>query len=260
MLPLLLLSASCVPSEIPPPAKPAPRPLEIGTFFLGGAGSAAPPVLFEHWRHRARYTCRLCHADLGFSMTRGGTGITAATNAGGYHCGACHNGKERALDKVAFPACADGPVAADCLRCHAGEQLAREDAFDQRQRRYDEVVRQLPRSAAGGIDWSRAVEERRIRLLDFTEGASPAGRKLTMDRDVLFDLQRAGGVVFSHATHVRWNGCELCHPQLFPTDAKASLGYRMQRLISGEHCGACHGKVAFALTECDRCHTDSRGG
>ena len=30
------------------------------------------PVVFEHWLHRAKYTCRLCHVDVGFAMKAGG--------------------------------------------------------------------------------------------------------------------------------------------------------------------------------------------
>jgi hypothetical protein len=28
---------------------------------------------FRHWLHRSKYTCRLCHVDIGFAMEAGGT-------------------------------------------------------------------------------------------------------------------------------------------------------------------------------------------
>ena len=51
-----------------------------------------PPVVFAHWSHRARYTCRVCHLELGFSMRAGDTGITRYQYLNGKYCGACHNG------------------------------------------------------------------------------------------------------------------------------------------------------------------------
>ena len=52
------------------------------------------PVVFKHWLHRVKYTCRLCHVDIGFAMYAGDTGITEEYNETGFYCGACHNGKE----------------------------------------------------------------------------------------------------------------------------------------------------------------------
>jgi hypothetical protein len=33
------------------------------------------PVVFPHWFHRARFTCKVCHADLGFKFKAGGNEI-----------------------------------------------------------------------------------------------------------------------------------------------------------------------------------------
>jgi c(7)-type cytochrome triheme protein len=51
------------------------------------------PVVFDHWLHRAKYTCRLCHVDIGFVMEAGASKINAAANMKGFYCGACHNGE-----------------------------------------------------------------------------------------------------------------------------------------------------------------------
>ena len=34
------------------------------------------PVVFPHWFHRIRYSCKVCHADLGFKFKAGGNDIT----------------------------------------------------------------------------------------------------------------------------------------------------------------------------------------
>jgi c(7)-type cytochrome triheme protein len=58
-------------------------------------------------------------------------------------------------------------------------------------------------------------------------------------------------VLFSHRKHAVWNGCEVCHPEIFAPGAQR---YTMLEISAGEACGVCHGKVAFSLRECERCH------
>ena len=65
---------------------------------------------------------------------------------------------------------------------------------------------------------------------------------------------RMPDIIFSHDKHVVWNGCELCHPQIFGVN-KANSVYGMQQIFDGEYCGACHGSVAFTNMDCQLCHT-----
>ena len=51
------------------------------------------PVVFPHWFHRIRFTCKVCHADLGFKFKAGGNDITMGKIVDGQFCGACHNGE-----------------------------------------------------------------------------------------------------------------------------------------------------------------------
>ncbi len=75
--------------------KRRPLPYEYGRVILNNYSekSALAPVVFDHWKHRTKFTCRVCHVDIGFAMKGGATGITATDNMRGYYCGACHNGK-----------------------------------------------------------------------------------------------------------------------------------------------------------------------
>lgn len=59
--------------------------------FAEEAGARA--VIFPHWFHRIRYTCKVCHTDLGFQMKAGGDRMGMADIAEGRFCGACHNGQ-----------------------------------------------------------------------------------------------------------------------------------------------------------------------
>jgi c(7)-type cytochrome triheme protein len=62
-------------------------------------------------------------------------------------------------------------------------------------------------------------------------------------------------IVFSHKKHTVWNGCEVCHPEIFAGVKKGLTKYSMPEIFEGKYCGVCHGKVAFPLLDCQRCHT-----
>jgi c(7)-type cytochrome triheme protein len=49
------------------------------------------PVIFPHWFHRIRFRCKVCHAELGFTMRAGSNPITMTDIIEGRFCGACHN-------------------------------------------------------------------------------------------------------------------------------------------------------------------------
>jgi c(7)-type cytochrome triheme protein len=51
------------------------------------------PVIFQHWFHRIRFQCRVCHQELGFEMRVGATDVTMDEIIDGNFCGACHNGE-----------------------------------------------------------------------------------------------------------------------------------------------------------------------
>ena len=51
------------------------------------------PVIFPHWFHRVRFSCKVCHADLGFKFQAGGNKIDMLRIIDGEYCGACHDGE-----------------------------------------------------------------------------------------------------------------------------------------------------------------------
>lgn len=50
------------------------------------------PVVFPHWFHRIRYSCKVCHSDLGFEFQAGGNKMDMLNIIDGQYCGACHDG------------------------------------------------------------------------------------------------------------------------------------------------------------------------
>ena len=199
-----------------------PPPHEIGHVYLDHRARKAgvPGVAFEHYKHRANFTCRVCHVDVGFAMAIGDTGISAKTNAGGFHCGACHDGKK--------------------LIATGNEQFAS----------------RMPRNAHGAVDWEKAEAQGRVKPLDVLEGVSVPRPAMRMDRDIAIAAETSwvADIIFSHRKHAIWNGCEVCHPEIFPAAREGRIKYTMFQISRGEYCGACHDKVAFPIADCEGCH------
>jgi len=235
-----------------------PLPYEYGQVVIDNYSEKAgrAPVVFEHWIHRAKFTCRVCHVDLGFAMKAGGTGVTASDNERGYYCGACHDGKRVFADgKTAFAACSQAATPADskrCDRCHSWGKEVKSD-FD-----FFAFSAPLPKERFGnGIDWVQAEESRLIQPVNFIDGISLPNWFLPQQLDFELNPKVAGmpDIIFSHEKHIEWNGCELCHPDIFIGVRRGVTHYTMVDNFNGKFCGACHTSVAFPLTDCQRCHS-----
>lgn len=83
---------------------------EYGDVVMNNYSDAAGvrPVVFPHWFHRIRFSCKVCHADLGFKFKAGGNKIDMVKIIDGEYCGACHNGN------IAWP-------VENCNLCHSGK-------------------------------------------------------------------------------------------------------------------------------------------
>jgi len=232
-------------------------PAEYGQVIIENytKSTGLSPVVFEHWLHRSNFTCRICHSDIGFAMKAGVTKITAATNMQGYYCGACHDGKRMFNDKTMFASCEKKKPkegSTQCDRCHSfGKKVVREYEFVT-------LTRKLPKTLLGNeVDWEVAETKGLIKPVDVLEGISMQRNPLKAQKDFSIQIKAdwIGEVTFSHEKHARWNGCEICHPDIFPSVKKGTTKYSMFEIMDGQYCGACHDKVAFPLLDCSRCHT-----
>lgn len=237
--------------------KKRPLPYEYGRVVMSNYSEKAglAPVVFDHWLHRAQYTCRLCHVDIAFAMKAGATGVKAADNMSGYYCGACHNGRTVQRGKKVFGSCAPKTAAMDakkCERCHSlGKSVTREHDFNQ-------FAGEFAKERFGnGINWEKAESEGRVKPVDFLEGLSIKRPALAVQKDFSLGAKLEGmpDIIFSHKKHTVWSGCELCHPEIFVGVKRGTTKFSMVEIFEGKYCGACHGTVAFPLIDCQRCHT-----
>jgi c(7)-type cytochrome triheme protein len=232
-------------------------PYEFGLVVINNysAKIGLAPVEFDHWLHRDKFTCRLCHVDIAFAMKGGATQIKAADNMRGFFCGTCHNGKMVFDGRKVFASCATDFNKNDtkerCGKCHVTEKSQKkEDDFYK-------FADKLPKQRFGnGIDWEKAEEQGLIKPLDFLPGVSLKTATLSNKKEFSLSAKTEGipDIIFSHKKHTVWNGCEVCHPDLFLGVKKGATKYTMTEIFDGKFCGACHTTVAFPTMDCQRCH------
>ena len=236
--------------------KKRPLPYEYGRVVLNNNATKyeMAPVVFEHLIHRSKFTCRVCHVDVGFGMKAGSTGIRAADIERGYYCGACHNGRTLSDGKPIFAACSTKKLTYEdqkrCDRCHSVGKRVPSD-FD-----FFSFTAPLPKERYGnGVDWEKAEEQGLIHPQTALAGFTPKNPLVVQkDFDLNAKVEGMPDIIFSHKKHTVWNGCELCHPEIFMGVKKGNSHYTMVDISEGKSCGACHVTVAFPLMDCQRCH------
>lgn len=251
-----LVAASAALAEDGPGRKRRTPPQEYGRVVLNNHSTKAKmqPVVFDHWLHRAKYTCRVCHVDIGFAMKAGATDVRAADNAKGQYCGACHNDRVKSDGRPIFASCSlpADPNRASCTRCHSGGSASKA-AYD-----FASFTRDLPRGRFGnGVDWEAAELKGLVKPVDYVEGISIRRSSMSAQKDFALSAKLEGmpDIIFSHAKHTVWSGCEGCHPDIFVGVKKGATKYSMVDIFQGRSCGVCHVTVAFPTIDCQRCHS-----
>lgn len=223
-----------------------PPPVEYGDVLISrtSQSNGMVPVVFSHWVHRAKFTCRVCHRDLFFSMRADETPIVCKEGKmDGAFCAVCHNGT------TAF-----GPragAAKNCEKCHNASASPNREKFQALQKK-------LPRTEYGnGIDWTKALKTGAIKPKNSLGQVEPA---IHLNRTLTLRAEMSGipPAVFPHGVHEEWLDCSACHPELFNIKKKGTEHFSMARIVQGDFCGVCHRAVAFPLNDCKRCHPAMR--
>lgn len=254
---ILLIGVTLVFAQEKGTKKKRPLPQDYGKVVMNNfsAKNKMAPVVFDHWLHRAKFTCGVCHVDLAFAMKAGATEVRAADNMNGLYCGTCHNGRMTVEGRRVFSSCAKHVTAENqvtCEHCHSqGKDVGRYYNFG-------EFTARFPKERFGnGVDWDKAEEQKLIKPISFIEGVSFKKKAMPVQKDFALDPKQSGlpEIIFSHQKHTLWSGCEGCHPDIFVGVKKGATKYTMTEIFEGKYCGACHGLVAFPNFDCQRCHT-----
>jgi c(7)-type cytochrome triheme protein len=200
---------------------------------------------FRHASHTRLLACASCHPSP-FPVSAGTRRpvITMAAIREGQSCGTCHG-------PVAFG------VETRCPACHTTIPVTdpwrppAPAAPLESLHSWKEVAARLP-VKADEPDWSTALDKGLLAPKSLPGQAEIVTLEVDVER-VPNEGGEAMKAVFPHKAHTALLACDTCHPTLYQFKAGATP-ITMAQLEKGESCGVCHGKVAFPVTACGRCH------
>lgn len=218
-----------------------PEPELYGNILINrqSASKGVLPATFSHWSHRRQYTCRVCHLELEFNMSLNSTPITEQKNQKGKYCGACHN------DMIAF-----GHTSKNCDKCHNGNKSYGIENASQ--------LAEFPETPFGNrIDWVKAINSGLIKPANYLNEKYEV---ITYKKNLTLESEwsMTPNAVFPHDAHESWLDCSNCHPEIFNIKKKTTKHFAMVFILDNKFCGVCHGKVAFPLDDCKRCHPNKK--
>jgi c(7)-type cytochrome triheme protein len=117
-----------------------------------------------------------------------------------------------------------------------------------------EAFSSMPKGSGGNrVDWVAALEKGQIApRFDLHD---PDKEPMMLDLDIVREVKGTmPDVVYPHKQHTEWLDCSNCHPGIF-IPQKGANDISMAAILLGEKCGVCHGKVAFPVSDCRKCHS-----
>lgn len=144
-------------------------------------------------------------------------------------------------------------------------ELGKSAAGDEPFKTWDDLVRLLPKDAAGNPDFVAALDEKVIAPRPGIAVEAEEREVVALNVDLVPKSDAAFTVTFSHEKHGRWLACPNCHDGLFAKKA-GETPITADKVHSEGFCATCHGTVSFdVITGCPLCHMqrlpkDANGG
>lgn len=115
----------------------------------------------------------------------------------------------------------------------------------------------MPKANSGNrVDWVQALEQGDI--APRYDRLDPDAKPVVMDLNIVREVKGSmPNVVYPHKQHTEWLDCSNCHPAIF-IPQKGANQISMASILLGQKCGVCHGKVAFPVSECRKCHSQAK--
>tara|TARA_R110001583_G_C5671699_1_gene411413 strand:- start:7645 stop:8571 length:927 start_codon:yes stop_codon:yes gene_type:complete len=120
-----------------------------------------------------------------------------------------------------------------------------------------EAFAELNKSNSGNrIDWVKSLNNGKISPR--YDRIDPTKKPFVMDLNIVREVKGSmPNVVYPHKQHTQWLDCSNCHPDIF-IPKKGANQISMASILMGEKCGVCHGKVAFPVSDCRKCHSQNK--
>ncbi len=120
----------------------------------------------------------------------------------------------------------------------------------------------LPTDQYGLVDWARSIREGFItprHTLDPAKQGKPDDKPFGLALLIPTKSESMPDVIFPHDIHTMWLTCNNCHPEIFAMNGKLNNKVMtMPKIAAGEYCGRCHNRIAFPLSDCQRCHVHDK--
>lgn len=120
-----------------------------------------------------------------------------------------------------------------------------------------DAFKPLTKSTGGNyVDWVKSMQKGQIKpLYDYKD---PSKQPMPMNMNIVMQVKGSmPNVIFPHKPHTQILDCSNCHDAIF-VPKKGGNPMSMAEIMLGQKCGVCHGSVAFPVTECKRCHSDTK--
>ncbi len=116
-----------------------------------------------------------------------------------------------------------------------------------------EALKGFPSSTFGdGVNWVEALHKHQIKPRADQTGTK---KQFALEMNILMPVKGTmKDVMFPHKIHTEWLACVNCHTGIFQMKKDANP-ITMEKITKGKYCGVCHGKVAFPIANCNRCHS-----
>ena len=123
--------------------------------------------------------------------------------------------------------------------------------------RPSEAFADFPKSNDGNlVDWVKTLKQSKI--APWFEFESKSTEPFVFDLVIVREVKGSmPNVVFPHEAHTQWLDCSNCHDEIFIPE-KGANQISMAAILLGQKCGVCHGRVAFPVTDCRRCHAQPK--
>jgi len=124
--------------------------------------------------------------------------------------------------------------------------------FAKANRNPEVILKDFPKDQSGTVDWVAAFKDKVISPRESLDPNKAPVPPFQFDIDIPA-VGAMPNVVFPHFPHTYWLDCGNCHPDIFVMK-KGANPISMVKIVNGEFCGRCHGRVAFPIANCSRCH------
>lgn len=120
-----------------------------------------------------------------------------------------------------------------------------------------EAFQDLPKSGDGNrVDWVTALNEGTIQ--PWVDLEDPEAEPFLLDLNIVREVKGSmPNVLYPHEQHTQWLDCSNCHDEIFVPE-KGANQISMAGILLGQQCGVCHGKIAFPVSDCRRCHSQPK--